>query len=111
MNTILTRISAELIEQYEADGFWRGETIYAQAQWHARPAPDAFAIRDRYRRVTYRALIEAADALAADLAGRGVAYGQRVAVWLPSRIEGVVALLACSRNGYICCPSLHRDHT
>jgi acyl-CoA synthetase len=22
-----------------------------------------------------------------------------------------VALLACSRNGYVCCPSLHRDHT
>ncbi|MTV75585.1 AMP-binding protein, partial [Streptococcus pneumoniae] len=37
--------------------------------------------------------------------------GQRVAVWLPSRIEAVVALLACSRNGYICAPSLHRDHT
>ena len=37
--------------------------------------------------------------------------GQRVAVWLPSRIESVVALLACSRNGYVCCPSLHRDHT
>jgi acyl-CoA synthetase len=32
-------------------------------------------------------------------------------VWLPSRIENVVALLACSRNGYVCCPSLHRDHT
>ena len=111
MNTILTRISAELIAQYEAAGFWRGETIYMQAQWHARRAPDAFAVRDRHRRISYRALIEAADALAADLAGRGVAYGQRVAVWLPSRIEGVVALLACSRNGYICCPSLHRDHT
>jgi acyl-CoA synthetase len=23
----------------------------------------------------------------------------------------VIALLACSRNGYVCCPSLHRDHT
>ena len=31
--------------------------------------------------------------------------GQRVAVWLPSRIETAVALLACSRNGYVCCPS------
>ena len=33
------------------------------------------------------------------------------AVWLPSRIESVVALLACSKSGAICCPSLHRDHT
>ena len=27
------------------------------------------------------------------------------------RIESVVALLACSRNGYVCCPSPHRNHT
>jgi hypothetical protein len=32
-------------------------------------------------------------------------------VWLPSRVETAIALLACSRNGYVCCPSLHRDHT
>ena len=32
-------------------------------------------------------------------------------VWLPSRIESVIALLACSKSGAICCPSLHRDHT
>ena len=68
-------------------------------------------MRDRFRRLTYRQLVDAADALAADLARRGVEPGQRVAVWLPSRIESVVALLACSRDGTICCPSLHRDHT
>ena len=39
------------------------------------------------------------------------APGQRVGVWLPSRIESVVALLACSKSGAICSPSLHRDHT
>ena len=37
--------------------------------------------------------------------------GQRVGVWLPSRIESVIALLACSKSGTVCCPSLHRDHT
>ena len=51
------------------------------------------------------------DAFASDLASRGMIIGQRVAVWLPSRPETVIALLACSRNGYVCCPSLHRDHT
>ena len=62
-------------------------------------------------RLSYRDLVAAADALACDLQSNGVKPGQRVAVWLPSRIEGAVALLACSRNGYVCCPSLHRDHT
>ena len=44
------------------------------------------------------------------MAGHGLRSGERVAVWLPSRVETAIALLACSRNGYVCCPSLHRDH-
>src|SRR3569623_1196058 len=110
-NTLLTLMSAEAIARHTASGFWRDDTIYALAAAHARHAPDSYASRDRYRRVTYRDLVAAADAFAADLSQRGVREGQRVAVWLPSRIESIVALLACSRNGYICCPSLHRDHT
>jgi acyl-CoA synthetase (AMP-forming)/AMP-acid ligase II len=111
MNTILTRLSAELIAKYESEGFWRGDTIYSLMRWNAEHKPDSFAVRDRFRRLTYRQLLVAADALAADLAAHGVRQGQRVGVWLPSRIEGVVALLACSKSGAICSPSLHRDHT
>ena len=61
--------------------------------------------------LTYGTLIMHVDAFASDLARKGVSVGQRVAVWLPSRAETVIALLACSRNGYVCSPSLHRDHT
>ena len=110
-NTLLTLLSAELIKQYYAAGHWRDDTMYSLVRDHARRTPQKPALRDRFRRVGYAALIEAADVLAADLAARGVKPGERVAVWLPSRIESVVALLACSRNGYVCCPSLHRDHT
>ena len=110
-NTMLSLLNAERLAEYEAGGFWRGETIYAIAARHAAATPGAFAVRDRSRRVTYRELVDAADALAADLAARGVRPGQRVAVWLPSRIETAVALLACSRQAFVCCPSLHRDHT
>jgi len=78
---------------------------------HAARAPDHPAVRDRARRLTYRELRDAADRLAADLAARGVRPGQRVAVWLPSRVESAIALVACSRAGFVCCPSLHRDHT
>src|SRR6185437_13875567 len=93
------------------EGFWQADTIYALVRGHAASAPDRFAVRDRLRRVTYRQLLDAADALAADLASRGVRSGERIGVWLPSRIESVVALLACSKSGAIACPSLHRDHT
>jgi acyl-CoA synthetase len=111
MNTILTRLSAELIEKYEAEGFWRGDTFYGLVRWHAHRSPHAFAVRDRFRRLTYRELLAATDRLAADLARYDVRAGQRIGVWLPSRIESLVALLACSKSGAICCPSLHRDHT
>jgi acyl-CoA synthetase len=95
---------------YEA-GHWRDESIYALARGWAQQRPDAFVLRDRLRRVTYVELVAAADRLAGALHAQGVTPGQRVAAWLPSRFETAVVLLACSRNGYVCCPSLHRDHT
>ena len=110
-NTILTLLSKDRIEAHTASGHWRNETIYMEAAGHADRTPDAFAVRDGFRRLTYRQLVDAADRLAADLARRGVRPGERIAVWLPSRVETAVAMLACSRNGYVCCTSLHRDHT
>ena len=107
---LLTLLNATTLAAYTASGLWGDKTIYQLAARHARAAPAAFAVRDHHRRVTYPALIEAADRLAASLAGNGVGSGERVAVWLPSRVETAIALLACSRNGYVCCPSLHRDH-
>ncbi|HXF89447.1 MAG TPA: class I adenylate-forming enzyme family protein [Xanthobacteraceae bacterium] len=106
-----TLLSDDLIKQYYAAGFWRNDTIYSLARAHAEQVPQSFALRERQRRLTYRELVAGADALAADLAQHGLEPGDRVAVWLPNRIERVIALLACSRNGFVCCPSLHRDHT
>lgn len=111
MNTILTLLDPERRRAFHDAGFWRDETIHALASAHAARAPDAMAFRERHRRTRYRDLVDAADSLAADLHRHGVRPGQRVAVWLPGRLEVAVALLACSRNGYVCCPSLHRDHT
>jgi acyl-CoA synthetase (AMP-forming)/AMP-acid ligase II len=110
-NTMLSLLSAEMLAQHTATGFWRDDTIYSLAAAHAARSPGAPAVRDGAGVLTYAELVAAADALAADMAHRGVRAGQRVAVWLPSRIETATALLACSRNAYVCCPSLHRDHT
>ena len=110
-NAFSTLLNPSTIRTYTAAGFWGEETIYRLTAREARTMPRAFAVRDRHRRLTYAALVDAADRLAASLADHGVLPGQRVAVWLPSRVETAIALLACSRNGYVCCPSLHRDHT
>jgi acyl-CoA synthetase len=109
--TLLTLLDAPTLAAYTAAGLWGEETIYHLAARHAQASPGAFAVRDRHRRLTYAELVAAADRLAAHLAGAGLCPGERVAVWLPSRVETAIALLACSRNSYVCCPSLHRDHT
>jgi acyl-CoA synthetase len=103
--------SPATIAAYTASGVWGDETIYRIVLRQARARPQAWAVRDRRRRLSYEALVAAADRLAAHLAGHGLQPGERVAVWLPSRVETAIALLAASRNGYLCCPSLHRDHT
>jgi non-ribosomal peptide synthetase component E (peptide arylation enzyme) len=108
---LLTLLNAPTVAAYTAAGFWRDETIYHLAARHARTTPHAFAVRDRHRRLNYAELVAAADRLAAHFAGHGIRPGHRVAVWMPSRVETAIVLLACSRNGYVCCPSLHRDHT
>jgi acyl-CoA synthetase len=108
---MLTLLNAPTIAAYTAAGFWGDETIYHLAARHARTTPQACAVRDRHRWLSYAELVAAAARLAAHLAGNGVRPGHRVAVWLSSRVETAIALLACSRNGYVCCPSLHRNHT
>ena len=110
-NPKITTHSAAQRRQYRAAGFWQDKTIFRIVQEHADRAPDRFAVRDRYRRLTYRQLVSAAERLAMDLSENGVEPGQQVAAWLPNRLETVIALLACSRNRYTCCPSLHRNHT
>ena len=108
---LLTLFNADRYREHCRAGFWRDDTVYSLVEDHAQRAPDSIAVRTADGDVTYKELLDAADSFAADLSVRGVIAGQRVAVWLPSRLETVVALLACSRSGFVCCPSLHRAHT
>jgi acyl-CoA synthetase (AMP-forming)/AMP-acid ligase II len=110
-NTLMTLFNMDRYEEHYRTGFWRDDTVYALAQTHAECTPDRIAIRSAQGDLSYGELVVHADAFASELGSKGVIAGQRVAVWLPSRAETVIALLACSRNGYVCCPSLHRDHT
>jgi acyl-CoA synthetase (AMP-forming)/AMP-acid ligase II len=108
---LLTLLNTSTIRAYTAAGYWGNETIYGIAAGRAHDTPGRWAVRDWHRRLTYAALVKAADRLAGYLGARGLRAGERVAVWLPSGVETAIALLACSRNGYVCCPSLHRTHT
>ena len=97
--------------RYYAAGLWRDETLYGLLERHAAERPDDFALRDGRTRLTWSALRRLVDAVAGDLHAAGLKRGERVAVWLPNRVEAVAVFLACSRQGYVCNPSLHQNYT
>jgi acyl-CoA synthetase len=110
-NTLLTLHDPAAARRYYAAGLWRDDNFYTLLARHAAARPDAPALRDATRRLTWAELLRAVDALAADLDAAGLKRGERVAVWLPNRVEAVIVCLACSRQGYVCNPSLHHNYT
>jgi acyl-CoA synthetase (AMP-forming)/AMP-acid ligase II len=110
-NTLLTLHDPAAARRYYDAGLWRADTLYTLLQQHATRRSDDFALRDGTQRLTWRALLALVDAVAADLDDAGLKRGERVAVWLSNRVEAVAVLLACSRQGYICNPSLHQNYT
>jgi acyl-CoA synthetase len=111
LSTLLTLHDPQIASRYYADGHWRSDTLYSCVRHHAQIRPEAHALRDSVRRLTWRELAEWVDRVAADLHDAGLKRGQRVSVWLPNRVESAIVLLACSRNGYVCNPSLHQNYT
>jgi acyl-CoA synthetase len=110
-NTLLTLHDPALARRYYAEGLWRTDTLYTLLCDHAARRPEAFAVRDSRRRLSWSELRGVVDAVAADLDEAGLKRGERVSVWLPNRVEAIAILLACSRQGYVCNPSLHQNYT
>ncbi|MEI8033952.1 MAG: class I adenylate-forming enzyme family protein [Betaproteobacteria bacterium] len=108
---LLTLHNPKIARSFYAAGWWREESMYDLLAKHANERPEAFALRDSRRRLTWQQLRLWVDSLALQLHQRGLKRGHRVSVWLPNRVEAVVIFLACSRNGYVCNPSLHQNYT
>jgi acyl-CoA synthetase len=111
MNTMLTLQDVERARAFYDRGYWRSDTLYSLLRASAAKTPDRFALRDTRARLTFRSALDWVDRLAQDLHDAGVRPGERVSIWLPSRIESALVFLACSRMGYVCNTSLHRDYT
>ena len=111
VSTILTLHDPQTARGYYAEGLWREDTLYSLLREHARARSAAFALRDSAQRLSWSELLAWVDSVAEDLHRAGLKRGQRVSVWVPSRAEAIVILLACSRNGYVCNPSMHQNYT
>ena len=110
-NTLLTRHDPEEARQFHTEGTWGEETHYRLLKQNTEASPNAFALRDGGRRLTWIQLSNWVEAIASDLSAQGLRPNDRVSLWASNRVESVVMYLACSRNGYACNPSLHRTYT
>ncbi|MBI1791372.1 MAG: long-chain fatty acid--CoA ligase [Acidobacteria bacterium] len=79
--------------------------LYSQTLGRAaRYYPEVTAVVDGERRVTYAQLDRRAAQLAAALAARGFAAGDRLGVLLPNCLEFLETIFACCRMGVIAVP-------
>ncbi len=65
----------------------------------AARTPDAVAVVDKDRSLTYRELDERSDRLAARLVELGVQVGDRVGIYLPKALEGVIGIYGAMKAG------------
>ncbi|MGW2921427.1 class I adenylate-forming enzyme family protein [Streptomyces angustmyceticus] len=95
-----------------------GSTLWDLVAWRAARSPGATALVQgaasarHERRITFGALHDRAERVAAGLYERGVRPGTRVVWQLPTRIETVLLSLALARIGAVQSPvvPLYRDH-
>lgn len=78
---------------------WPDGTLAGGVREVADERPHSTALAFEGEAISYAETVEAADRLAAGLAGLGVGPGDRIAVWLANRPEWVFAQLAASRLG------------
>ncbi|MCY4550911.1 MAG: class I adenylate-forming enzyme family protein [Defluviicoccus sp.] len=111
MRAFLTLHTPRAARRYYETGVWREDTFYGLLERHAALNGGAPALRDATRRLSWREVKLWVDGVAADLEARGLVEGDRVSIWRGNAMETVIVLLACSRQGYACNPTLHRTHT
>ena len=111
MRPFLTLHHPACARRYYAEGTWRNDTFYSLLVDHAKGRPDAAALRDGGRRLTWCEVAAWVDGVAADLRRHGLVGGDRVSIWMSNKLEAIITFLACSREGFACNPSLHRTYT
>jgi 2,3-dihydroxybenzoate-AMP ligase len=102
----------DIAEHYVAKGYWKGRAIGDELMAVADAVPEAIAVVDGDRRLTYRELADRADAAALRLARLGLRADDRIVLQLPNCLEFVVLTIACLRLGVIPVMALpaHRKH-
>jgi len=91
----------EFARRYRAAGYWQDITLDEMLRRSARARPEAIALVQGERRLTYAELAGQVERLAAQLAGLGLRSRERVIFQLGNSIELVCTFLALMRVGAI----------
>ena len=111
MRPFLTLHHPAAARRHYAAGVWQDDTLYDLVARHAAERPGVLAVRDATRQLSWAELQAWVDGTAAQFRAMGLSAGDRVSVWMSSRLEALVTFLACAREGMACNPSLHRTYT
>jgi 2,3-dihydroxybenzoate-AMP ligase len=91
----------EFAERYRREGLWRAEAIPAAVATAARAWPDAIAVVDERRALSFSQLLAEAARTAALLGRNGLSRGDRIVIQLPNCTEFASLFLACLEVGAI----------
>ena len=106
----LRTVPPSLVQQYERDGWWTGDTLGSMvAEWLAAAPHATVNVWSKVRpwHGTYADIDDEARRLVSLLRGAGIEPGEAVAFQLPNWREAVVAFAALSMGGYVLVPIVH----
>ena len=93
---------AERARRYRERGWWPGVPLAERFHRFVQDRPDAPAVvDDRGRRLSRGQLWREAGRLGAEIAGQGIGPGDVVLLFMPNRVESLVAMLAVLRHGAV----------
>src|ERR1700735_981208 len=96
-----TPFPTEFAERYVREGIWRRETIAQAIASAALEHPQAIAVSDSTRSLSFSQLIAEAGNLAALLSRKGIERNDRIVIQLPNCVEFATLTIACLEIGAI----------
>jgi cyclohexanecarboxylate-CoA ligase len=108
----LYNLTPERLSAPESQAAWPNRTLPQLLAAQAQARPNAVAINDGGRAISFAGFARLVERVAAGLAARGVQPGDVVAYQLPTSLDGVVLHYAIARAGAVASPIslLHREH-
>ena len=98
----VTQGAAERARRYRERGWWPREPLADRFERFVREGPAALAVHDdRGGRLGREQLWREAGRLGAELAEQGIGAGDIVLIFMPNRVEWMVAMLAALRRGAV----------